>query len=736
MEVSKPNNCSVAENDHENGRRFSGRRCWSDRQLVVPAATPTGDNTMSFSQPFYRSQLKEYPSAMETLLLAYQSLGVVFGDLGTSPVNVFSATQLTDLGEEDLLGTLSLIFWALTILVLIKYTFIVIHADDHGEGGTFALYSQLCQHINIRSKLAVQSVKVEEPDGGGAVVYRGGGGHLRSKTKKFIENSPATQNFLTFIVLLGTCMVIGDGTLTPATCVISALQGIQSLSPKITQDHVVFMSAVLLIVLFAFQHCGTSKVSFAFSPIMLLWFVTNTSIGIYNIIKYYPSILRAISPHYMVKFFIRNHKTAWDLLGAVFLGITGAEAMFADLGHFNKRAIQLGFCFVVYPALVITYAGETAYLVKYPEKITNAYYSSIPEAVYWPMFGISTLAAIVASQSMISACFSIVKQSLSLECFPRVKIVHTSSKHEGQVYCPEINYTLMVLCVGLVVGFKGGVELANAYGVVVIWVMIITTFLTTLVMLLIWNTNILLILGFFLPYILIEGFFMTSLLRKIPQGGWVPFAISVILFAVMISWTYGSSKKKEYEAERKVTLTELDEMLSVSYMYRTPGTCFFFTDLVNGIPPIVRHYIQHTGSIQEIMVIVMVRTVPIKTVPPEERFSVQKLGVKGAYRCLVQFGYKDSQNVGGEECVTSMIARLQEVAESSGEKQKISSATQRGVIFVVGKTVLKANGQNGRFSRFTINYLYRFLLKNCRGAISTAEFPLDKTLQVGMLYEI
>ncbi|XP_031095405.1 potassium transporter 26-like [Ipomoea triloba] len=695
---------------------------------------------ISFYQP-YRShhQLKagisySYPP-METLLLAYQSLGVVYGDLGTSPVNVFSATQLTNLSEDDLIGTLSLIFWALTILVLIKYTFIVIHADDHGEGGTFALYSQLCQHINIRSKLAIQSCMKGEPDDG-PVYYGGSGGQLRAKAKKFIENSPGAQNFLTFIVLLGTCMVIGDGTLTPATCVISALQGIQSVSPKITQDHVVFMSAVLLIVLFAFQHCGTNKVSFAFSPIMLLWFATNTSIGIYNIIKYHPSILRAISPHYMVKFFIRNHKTAWDLLGAVFLGITGAEAMFADLGHFNKRAIQLGFCFVVYPSLVITYAGETAYLVRYPEKITNAYYSSIPKAVYWPMFGISTLAAIVASQSMISACFSIVKQSLSLECFPRVKIVHTSSKHEGQVYCPEINYTLMVLCVGLVIGFKGGVELANAYGVVVIWVMIITTFLTALVMLLIWNTNILLILGFFLPYILIEGFFMTSLLRKIPQGGWVPFAISVILFAVMISWTYGSSKKKEYEAERKMALTELDEMLSVSYMYRTPGTCFFFTDLVNGIPPIVRHYIQHTGSIQEIMVIVTVRTVPIKTVPPEERFSVQKLGVKGAYRCLVQFGYKDSQNVGGEECVSSMIARLQEAAESSGEKQKISSATQRGVIFVVGRTILKANGQNGRFSRFTINYLYRFLQKNCRGAISTAEFPLDKTLQVGMLYEI
>ncbi|CDP05102.1 unnamed protein product [Coffea canephora] len=417
-------NSSVLEDDLENGGTGEDtvgfRPAGAGNIIELSSAV---DRTLSFSRVFKSSptpnEPKEYPAA-QTLLLAYQSLGVVYGDLATSPVNVFSATNLTNVTAEDLLGTFSLMFWSLTIIVWIKYVFIVIHADDHGEGGTFALYSYLRRHINFRTKFTIQNTRLSTDE---SMRFSNRASPLRSKTKEFIERSIRAQNFIIVIVLLGTCMVIGDGALTPAT-----------------------------------------SVSFTFSPIMLLWLATNASIGIYNIFKYYPSILKAVSPHYIVLFSSRNAKTLWNLLGAVFLGITGAEAMFADLGHFNKQAIQWAFSFVVYPALIITYAGETAYLIKYPEKINNAYYSCLPRPVYWPMFVISTLAAVVASQSMISASFSIVKQSLTLGCFPPVKMVHTSSKHEGQVYSPEVNYALMILCVGLVIGFKGGVALANAYG--------------------------------------------------------------------------------------------------------------------------------------------------------------------------------------------------------------------------------------------------------------------------------
>ncbi|KAL0321521.1 UNVERIFIED_CONTAM: Potassium transporter 26 [Sesamum calycinum] len=676
------------------------------------------DGTMSFTRSYQPPQHrdKEY-SAMQMLFLAYQSLGVVYGDLGTSPVNVFSSTRLTNLSEEDLVGTLSLIIWTLTSLVLIKYVFIVLHADDHGEGGAFALYSCIRRHVNFHSKFSVQYARLEPEtnvtcDGRGRL-------NLGKRIKKFLERSSTAQDFLTVLALLGTCMVIGDGALTPATC-----------------DHVVWLSVVLLIALFACQRYGTSKVSVSFSPIMLMWFATNASIGVYNIINYHPSILKAVSPHYVVKFFMSNGKTAWDLLRAVFLGITGAEGMFADLGHFNRRAIQIGFSFVVYPALVITYAGETAYLVKNPEKITDAYYSSLPEPVYWPMFVISTLAAVVSSQSMISACFSIIKQSLFLGCFPRVNIIHTSSEHEGQVYSPEINYILMILTVGLVVGFKGGVELANAYGVVVIWVMIITTFLTSLVMLIIWKTSVVLVLAFFLPYMLIESIFMTSLLNKIPQGGWAPYAISAFFLTIMLSWTYGRSKRATYEAEREMNIRELDQMLLSSNIYRTPGICFFFTDLVHGIPPIIHRYIQHTNSVQEVVVVVTIRTLPIKTVLPEDRLIVGKLGNQGVYRCSVQFGYKDSQDMKGYDYVASAVTQLQGLTDTRNEKQKIQSAARKETIFIIGRTILKANKESGMLVRFMIDYLYRFLQKNSRSAVSTLEIPSERTLQVGMLYEI
>lgn len=227
---------------------------------------------------------------------------------------------------------------------------------------------------------------------------------------------------------------------------------------------------------------------------------------------------------------------------------------------------------------------------------------------------------------------------------------------------------------------------------------------------------------------------MTSLLNKIPQGGWVPFAISAFFLTVMLSWTYGRSKKNEYEADRKMSLPDLDQMLSSYSTHRAPGICFFFTDLANGIPPIIRHYIQHTNSVREILVIVTVRTLPIKTVLLEERFNVGKLGVEGVYRCLIQFGYKDSQSMEGDGFVTMMITKFQDQAESTSEKQKIDAAADRGPVFVVGRTILKAN--KGWFARLTIEYLYRFLQKNSRAAISELQIPPDKTLQVGMLYEI
>ncbi|CAI9117925.1 OLC1v1019417C2 [Oldenlandia corymbosa var. corymbosa] len=499
--------------------------------------------------------------------------------------------------------------------------------------------------------------------------------------------------------------------------------------------HIVIISVVLLILLFLFQYYGTSKVSFIFSPIMLLWLLTNSAIGIFNICKHYPSMLKAISPHYIVLIVSRDSKVAWTILGAVFLGITGAEAMFADLGHFNKKAIQWSYSFLVYPSLIIAYAGETAYLIKYPENIANAYYSSLPSCVYWPMFAISTLAAIVASQSMISATFSIMKQSQELDCFPRVSVIHTSSKYQGQVYCPEINYGLMILCVGLVIGFQGGTALANAYGVVCIWVMIITTMLTTLVMLVVWNYNILLVLAFFVPYILIEGIFMTSLLNKIPQGGWVPFAISTLLVTIILSWRYGRNKQIKYETECAISPLELNQMISSPQICRTPGICFFLTDIAYGILPVVGHYIQNARCVREIVVFLTIKTLPIDTVLPDERYNVEKLGDERIYFCLIKLGYMDFLNL--EEETHKIITILAESRDSFGnmieQKRFDSFEAEYGTVFVMGRMALRAKRGNGWLDRFAIDYVYKFLEKNCSSNLTRVRIPPEKTLQVGIV---
>uniref|UniRef100_A0A0D3H210 Potassium transporter n=1 Tax=Oryza barthii TaxID=65489 RepID=A0A0D3H210_9ORYZ len=640
----------------------------------------------------------------QVALLSFQSLGVVYGDLGTSPLYVFSSISLDDPGEADFVGILSIILWTFTMICLVKY-----HVNF--KGNMPVPVTHLASDINLKfhSKKRI----------------------LTSKLLKFLEQSTKWQAVITYIVLAGTCMVLGDGALTPA---ISAVQGIQSRSSSITQAHVVLLSVIILFILFFFQKHGTSKVSFTFSPIMILWFTFVAFIGLYNIIKHYPPILKAVSPHYIIIYFIRNKRAAWETLGAIVLCITGAEAMFADLGHFNKSSIQMAFSVIVYPSMILAYAGQAAFLVKNPSKLSTTFYSSTPEPLFWPMFIIATLAAIVASQALISASFSIIRQSIALGCFPRVTMKHTSGKHEGQVYSPEINYFLMVACILITVGFKGGPEIGQAFGVAVIFVMLFTTNLMTVVMLIIWESNIALASLFFVFFFSIEGIYMTSLMNKILQGGWVPFAITAFFLIITLSWTYGRSKKGEYELANVMEREEFIKTVTTSS--RVPGICIFCTDMMNGIPPIVRHYVQHVASLRELMVFVTIRVLPVRTVLPEERFIIDKLEPVGVYRCIVQYGYMDNHNMEGDDYVASVIASLKEIAENDDEILVLDSALINGSTFVLGRTIIKMGTRHNCLKRFFINNLYRFLQKNFRSNMSSLKINPGKTLQVGMLYEI
>ncbi|CAN6727947.1 unnamed protein product [Malus baccata var. baccata] len=659
------------------------------------------------------------------LLVAYRTLGVVFGGLVTSPLYVYPSMHLKSPTEADYLGIYSIMFWTLTLIGVVKYASIALNADDHGEGGTFALYSLLCRHLNI-------GILNSKPASSNSSLSRSildDGIENRSRLAKFFKKSVVARRMLLFIAMLGTCMVIGDGILTPA---ISAL--------------VEALSAGVLIILFLLQKFGTSRVSFLFSPIMGTWTLVTPLVGIYSIIRHYPGIFKAISPHFIFHFFQRNGKEGWLLLGGTVLCITGSEALFADLGHFNRSSIQMAFLFTIYPSLILTYAGQTAYLIRNPNDHDDGFYKFIPKSIYWPIFVVSTLAAIVASQSLISATFSVIKQSVVLDYFPRVKVVHTSTNKEGEVYSPEVNYILMVLCVAVILVFGDGKEIGNAFGVVVSLVMLITTILLTLVMIIIWRTPPVLVALYFCVFFVMEGVYVSAVFTKIAEGGWIPFAISFILAFIMFGWFYGRQRKLEYELAHKITLDRLEQLLSDPSVQRVPGLCFFYTNIQDGLTPILGHYIKNMKSLHQVTMFTTLRYLLVPKVYPHERIVISELGLKGVYGCVIQYGYADALNLEGDDFVSQLTNSLQaHIQNTSGRfpsdpsevREQISNleaARSAGVLHVRGKTRFYVGNNCGWFDKIMLPF-YEVLHSNCRSSLPALRVPLPQRIEVGMLYE-
>ncbi|KAF8779737.1 hypothetical protein HU200_002322 [Digitaria exilis] len=665
------------------------------------------------------------------LFLAYKTLGVVFGGLVTSPLYVYPSMNLASPTKDDYMGLYSIMFWTLTLIGVVKYVGIALNADDHGEGkypvaaafpflefqscGTFAMYSLLCRHADIGILPSKKVYSEEEP----LLQNQSAADRRPSSLGKFFERSMTARRVLLFMAILGMCMLIGDGILTPAiSAVVEAL------------------SAAILIGLFLLQKYGTSKVSFLFSPIMAAWTFTTPIIGVYSIVHYYPGIFKAISPHYIVLFFLRNKKEGWRMLGGTVLCITGVEAMFADLGHFSKKGIQIAFLSSIYPSLVLTYAGQTAYLINNLNDFSDGFYKFVPRPVYWPMFVIATLAAIVASQSLISATFSVIKQSVVLDYFPRVKVVHTSQHKEGEVYSPEINYILMVLCVGVVLGFGAGNAIGNAFGVVVIMVLLITTIMLSLVMTIIWRTPPVLVLLYFVPFFVIEGSYVSAVFTKIPEGGWLPFAVSMILALIMFGWYYGRQRKMEYEMANKVTVERLAELLARPEVQRVPGLCFFYSNIQDGLTPILSHYIKNMSSLHEATVFVTLRYLLVAKVDEHERILVRSLGPTGVYGCTVQYGYADSLAGGGLVAqVTSCLRRHVETEAGGHEAARLGAARNAGVVHVRGKMRFYVGEDAGWFDRVMLGF-YEFLHGICRSALPALGTPLQQRVEIGMLYKV
>ncbi|KAH9747267.1 Potassium transporter 11 [Citrus sinensis] len=634
-------------------------------------------------------------SSLLLLRFAFQSLGVVYGDLGTSPLYVFYNTFPHGIDDpEDIIGALSLIIYSLTLIPLLKYVFIVCRANDSGQGGTFALYSLLCRHAKVIT-IPNQHRTDEE-----LTTYSRSTFHEKSfaaKTKRWLEHQTFRKNALLMLVLVGTCMVIGDGILTPAISVLSASGGIKVDHPHMSNGVVVLVAVVILVGLFSLQHYGTDRVGWLFAPIVLLWFLLIGGIGMLNIWKYDSSVLKAFSPVYIYRYFRRGGRDGWTSLGGIMLSITGTEALFADLAHFPVSAIQIAFTVVVFPCLLLAYSGQAAYLMNHQDHVVDAFYRSIPgaaqlveglgsgawpyrglrsdpsDSIYWPVFIVATAAAIVASQATISATFSIIKQALALGCFPRVKVVHTSKKFLGQIYIPDINWILMILCIAVTAGFKNQSQIGNAYGnhmipprsrsgsnlfnelkqfeesfiitdgTAVVIVMLATTLLMTLIMILVWRCHWILVLIFTALSLVVECTYFSAVLFKVDQGGWVPLVIAAAFLLIMYVWHYGTVKRYEFEMHSKVSMAWILGLGPSLGLVRVPGIGLVYTELASGVPHIFSHFITNLPAIHSVVVFVCVKYLPVYTVPEEERFLVKRIGPKNfhMFRCVARYGYKD-----------------------------------------------------------------------------------------------
>ncbi|KAI4350413.1 hypothetical protein L6164_004871 [Bauhinia variegata] len=409
-------------------------------------------------------------------------------------------------------------------------------------------------------------------------------------------------------------------------------------------------------------------------------------VGLYNTIYWNPKVVCAISPHYIFVFFRKTGIEGYFSLGGVLLCITGTEAMFTDLGHFSALSIRIAFSFVVYPCLVVQYMGQAAFLSKNPTSISRAFFSSIPLPVFWPVFVIATLATICGSQAVITATFSIVNQCQALDCFPRVKVVHTSSNIYGQIYIPEINWILMVLTLVITIGFQDIRLIGNAYGLAVMMVIFVTTFLMALVLIFIWQKSNLMAMAFLLFFWAIEGLYLAAVLTKVRDGGWVPLVISFVFMTVMLVWHYGSCRKHSFDLENKASMQWILALGPSLGIVRVPGIGFIYSEQATGVPAVFSHFVTNLPALHKVLVFVCVKSVIVPYVPPQERFLIGRVGPRPfrMYRCVVRYGYKDIHCHDGdfENQVIQSIAEFthREAMEprlSSGVSSPVSSVDEK-----------------------------------------------------------
>ncbi|KAK8561383.1 hypothetical protein V6N13_149432 [Hibiscus sabdariffa] len=622
----------------------------------------------------HRSDYEDF-GILRRIIHAFQTLGVVFGDVGTSPLYTFSVmfSKAPINGDEDVIGALSLVLYTLLLFPLVKYVLIVLWANDDGEGGTFALYSLICRHAKVSllpnqvpsdARISGFMLKVPSPELERSL-----------KIKETLETSLTLKKLLLMLVLVGTSMVIADGVVTPAMSVMSAVGGLKVGVGAIEQDEVVMISVAFLVILFSVQKFGTSQVGLAVGPALFIWFCSLAGIGIYNLVKHDASVLRAFNPVHIYLYFKRNSVNAWYALGGCLLCATGSEAMFADLCYFSVRSIQLTFVFLVLPSLMLGYLGQAAYLIGNHNGVEHAFFSSIPSGVFWPVLLIANIAALIASRAMTTATFSCIKQSSALGCFPRLKIIHTSKKFMGQIYIPVINWFLLGVCLILVCSISSINEIGNAYGIAELGVMMMTTILVTIVMLLIWQINIIIVLSFLIFFLGLELTFFSSVLWSVPDGSWIILVFAVIMFVIMWIWNYGSKLKYETEVTRKLPMDLMRELGSNLGTIRAPGIGLLYNELAKGVPAIFGQFITTLPAIHSMIIFVCVKYVPVPVVPQNERFYFRRLCPKSyhIFRCIARYGYKDVRKENHQVFEQLLIDSLEKYIRREAQERQLES---------------------------------------------------------------
>ena len=629
-----------------------------------------------------RSEPPAGPRGRYLFTLALAALGVVYGDIGTSPLYAirysFSGPHGISVTPGNVLGVMSMVFWSLVIVVTIKYHIVIIRADNKGEGGVLALMALV----------------------NGSRLARG--------------LSP--RRIMIVLGIFGSALLYADGALTPAISVLSAVEGLEVATPELA-SWVLPVTLVILVGLFLLQSRGTARIGAMFGPVMLVWFATLGVLGLSEIIRQ-PGVLAAVSPYYAVRFFGENAGRGFVVLGAVFLVVTGGEALYADLGHFGHRAIQRAWFGIALPSLMLNYFGQGALLLRDPAGAVNPFYHLAPSWALYPLIALATVAAIIASQAVISGAFSLTRQAVQLGYSPRLRIEHTSSREIGQIYVPAVNWGLMLLTCVLVLGFRTSSNIAGAYGVALSTLMLMTTLMFYVMSREVWGWSFPRAAGVAGLFLWVDLLFFAANMLKIRYGGWVPLAIAAAIFLLMTTWKRGREILGKRMLEKTVPLKMLLADLAAEPPLRVPGTAVFMYGTADHTPPALVHNLAHNKVLHEKVVFLTVVTEDVPHVEPRERVTVKHIG-KGFHTVVARYGFMDDPD-------------LEDVLEAC--RVKALDIRMEGTTFFLGRETLVSSDRPGMDHwRAT---LFAFMSRNALRATAFFKIPANQVFEVGAQVEL